>query len=210
MPLKGTSCGEPAAAVRHLRVLAGCVPLELRDEQSIIDAVASIQEQTEAIDLLINCAGLNGNSFGASDSDCGPLDIDADVFNAVIEANTTGPMLVTKHALPMLQRGTDALIVNISSQLGSMQAAVNMGPDTAYCVSKAALNMLSVKTAAELRSQNIGVVMMHPGWVATDMGGPSASLSVDESGASIVDTISQLSFADTGRFITWDGSDHAW
>lgn len=190
--------------------LAGCVPLELRNEQSIIDAVTSIGQQTDRIDVLINCAGLNGNSFGASDEDLGPLDVDADVFNAVFEANATGPMLVTKQALPMLKAGVDALVVNISSQLGSMQAAVDMGDDTAYCVSKAALNMLSVKTAAALRPDGIAVVMMHPGWVATDMGGSDADLSIDESCTAMVDTINQLTIGDSGRFIQYDGQDHPW
>lgn len=186
------------------------VSLELRDETSVIDAAADIASQTTSIDLLINCAGTDSRSFGASLSERGPFDLDADTFNAVVEVNATGPMLVTRHLLPLLRAGHDAMVVNISSQLGSIQLAPGMGTDTAYCVSKAALNMLSVKSAAELREDGVGVVMVHPGWVQTDMGGPSASLTVDESGQAIVNTIDALSIADTGRFMRWDGSDHPW
>ena len=91
-----------------------------------------------------------------------------------------------------------------------MQVAARIGRDTAYCVSKAALNMLSVKAAAALRDERIGVVMLHPGWVQTDMGGPHASMTVEESSSAIVATIGALTLNDTGRFIRWDGQDHPW
>ena len=112
--------------------------------------------------------------------------------------------------LPLLRAGRDAMVINVSSQLGSMALAQTMGADTVYNVSKAALNMLSLKTATAVRDDGIGVVMIHPGWVRTDMGGPSAALTVDESANAIVDTIESLSIEDSGRFIRWDGTDHPW
>jgi NAD(P)-dependent dehydrogenase (short-subunit alcohol dehydrogenase family) len=77
-------------------------------------------------------------------------------------------------------------------------------------MSKAALNMLSVKTADALRPEGIAVVMLHPGWVQTDMGGASAPLTVAESADAIVRTVDALTLADSGRFVRWDGSDHPW
>lgn len=190
--------------------LQGRVSMELRDEASVIAAAAEIASQTDGVDLLINCAGTDARSFGASRGESGPFDLDADTFNAVMEVNATGPMLVSRHLLPLIRSGHDPLILNISSQLGSMEVGKTMGADTSYCASKAALNMVSVKAAAELRGDGIAVVMLHPGWVQTDMGGSSAALTVEESGRAIVETIDGLSIADTGRFILWDGTDHPW
>lgn len=190
--------------------LAGCMRLDLSDEPSIIAAIESLSGMVDGLDVLVNCAGADGRMFGADENARGPFDLDADTFNAVLDANVTGPMAVTREALPLLRLGNQSMIVNVSSQLGSMQVAARKGRDTAYCVSKAALNMLSVKTSAALEPEGIGVVMLHPGWVATDMGGSRADLSIDEAGAAIVDTIESLTLADTGRFVRWDGHDHPW
>ncbi|MEZ5226570.1 MAG: SDR family NAD(P)-dependent oxidoreductase [Acidimicrobiales bacterium] len=119
-------------------------------------------------------------------------------------------MVLTRELLPRLQAGDDAVVLNITSQLGSMEVAKSGGSDTPYCISKAALNMLSVKTAAALKTDGIVVVMLHPGWVQTDMGGAAAQLTMDESASAIVDTLSQLTMADSGRFITWDNRTHPW
>jgi NAD(P)-dependent dehydrogenase (short-subunit alcohol dehydrogenase family) len=189
--------------------LAGSVAVDLADEQSIVTASAEITTLTSSVDLLINCAGADARSFGAPAGQRGPFDLDADVFNAVINTNATGPLLLTRHLLPLLQAGNEAMVVNVSSQLGSMKVAADFGSDTAYCVSKAALNMVSVKTAAALRPDGIGVVMLHPGWLNTDMGGPNAALDAADTSRVIAGTIDALSFADSGRFIQWDGTDHA-
>ena len=192
------------------RVLSGCVRLDLSDESSVVTAIRELETHLDGLDLLINCAGADARSFGADPDRRGPFDFDAETFNSVLAANVTGPMVVTRCALPLLRRGRDPMIVNVSSQLGSIQVAADKGRDTAYCVSKAALNMLGVKSADALRPDGIGLVMIHPGWVQTDMGGASAPMTVDESASSIVDTIESLTLADSGRFIRWDGQDHPW
>lgn len=190
--------------------VVSCAHLDLRDEGSIIEAAHRLGQETNGIDLLINSAGADARSFGASGAQRGPFDFDATTFNAVLGVNVTGPMLVTRHLLPLLKNGSSPIIVNISSQLGSMQVAARKGSDTAYCVSKAALNMLSVKSAAALRHDGIGVVMLHPGWIATDMGGADAPLDVEDTSRTIASTIEALTLADTGRFVRWDGHDHPW
>jgi NAD(P)-dependent dehydrogenase (short-subunit alcohol dehydrogenase family) len=192
------------------RGVVSCAHLDLRDEGSIIDVAHHVGQETDGIDLLINSAGADARSFGASEADRGPFDFDAATFNAVLDVNVTGPMLVTRYLLPLLKNGSSPMIVNISSQLGSMQVAARKGRDTAYCVSKAALNMLSVKSAAALHEDGVGVVMLHPGWIATDMGGPSAPLGVEATSRTIAATIEALTIADSGRFVRWDGHDHPW
>ncbi len=190
--------------------LAGCVRLDLADEPSIVVAAAALGDRLDGIDLLVNCAGVDSRAFGAPEDPRGPFDVPAEMWRAVFDVNVVGPMVVTRELLPLLRRGRDPLVVNISSQLGSMQVAAGKGRDTAYCVSKAALNMFSVKAAGELRSEGVGVVMLHPGWVQTDMGGTNAPLTIAESADAIVATVDGLTLADSGRFVRWDGTDHPW
>ena len=190
--------------------LVSVVQLDLRDEHSIVKAAQQLSQQLHGVDLLINSAGADARSFGAAEDSRGPFDFDAKTFNAVLEVNVTGPMVVTRELLPLLRRGNSPMVVNISSQLGSMQVAARKGRDAAYCVSKAALNMLSVKSAADLRAEGIGVVMLHPGWIGTDMGGPNAALDLADTSATIASTIENLSLRDSGRFVRWDGHDHPW
>ena len=182
----------------------------MSDEASVIAGAHQLGEQTDSIDWLVNCAGVDARAFGGSEDHRGPFDHDAATLNAVFNLNVTGPMALTTALLPLLRAGTDAMILNISSQLGSMQVAATKGRDTAYCISKAGLNMLSVKTSTALAPEGIGVVMLHPGWVMTDMGGTRAQLTVHESASAIVETMAGLSIADTGRFIRWNGDNHPW
>lgn len=187
---------------------AGTSQLDLTDEASITAGVATVTEQLDGLDLLINCAGLDARAYGADPAARGPFDLDGHTFTEVLRANATGPMLVTTEALPLLRAGNDPLVLNVSSQLGSLEVGATMGNDTVYCVSKAALNMWSRKAASALKPEGIAMVMIHPGWVSSDMGGNSAPLTPAESAAAMAETVSQLSLADTGRFIRWDGSDH--
>ena len=190
---------------------AGVVEMDLLQESSIIDAMAGLARGLDRLDLLINCAGVDGRAFTTdATASRGPFDLDAEAFTAVSRVNVTGPMVVTRQARELLRRGRDAVVLNISSQLGSMEVGATMGRDTAYCVSKAALNMLSLKTAEALRPDGVAVVMIHPGWVSTDMGGPAASLSPAQSAAAIHRTVAGLTLADSGRFMRWDGQDHPW
>ncbi len=189
---------------------AGVVQMELGDEESIIAGAEALDARLDGLDVLINCAGVDARAFGANPDERGPFDLDAATVESVVRINVSAPMILMRELRPLLAAGIDPVVLNISSQLGSMDVAAELGNDTAYCISKAAFNMLSVKTAAALKPEGIAVVAMHPGWVATDMGGPSATLSPEESAASIVGTLDELSLSDTGTFMNWDGSPHPW
>lgn len=189
---------------------AGIIEFDLADEHDITAGMANLAGETDGLDIVINCAGIDARALGADGVSRGPFDLDGDTFTGVTMVNVTGPMIVTREALPLLRAGMDAVVVNVSSQLGSMDFAKGAGSDTAYCVSKAGLNMLSVKSAAALRPEGICVVALHPGWVSSDMGGASAPLTPARSAAAIYETVGGLTMADSGRFITWDGQDHAW
>ncbi len=189
---------------------AGAVQIDMSDEASIVAGAAALTSQIDQLDVLINCAGVDARAFGAGANDRGPLDLDIETTQQVFAVNVGGPMVLTRELRPLIAAGTNPVVLNISSQLGSMEVAARIGNDTSYCISKAGLNMLTVKSAAALRDDGVAVVAMHPGWVATDMGGASAALSPDESASAIVQTLDGLSLEHTGSFIQWDGSPHPW
>jgi NAD(P)-dependent dehydrogenase (short-subunit alcohol dehydrogenase family) len=190
---------------------AGHVRLDLGDEESIVAAFSDLGTQTPGLDVLINCAGIDCRELGAGQDARGIFDVPSEMLLEVQRINVVGPTVTTREALPLLRRGKNALVLNFSSQLGSMEVAgAYTGQDSAYCISKAALNMASLKAAAALKGDGIAVVMLHPGWVSSDMGGDAAPMTPQESARAIADTLDQLSLADSGRFIRWDNTDHPW
>lgn len=189
---------------------AGIVRLDLGDDASIDAATATLRDRLDHLDLLVNCAGVNATAAGAAPDQRGVLDITPDQFEYVQRVNVIAPMMVTRGVLPLLRNGTEPLVINISSQLGSLEFSANSGTDVAYNASKAALNMVSVRTAAELAGDGVSVVMLHPGWVSSDMGGAAAPLTPADSAAAMIATISALKPADSGRFLRWDGTTHPW
>lgn len=183
--------------------------LDVTDDASI-DALAAAIADLGHVDVLVNNAGIDARATGAERSARGPLDLDRRAVLTVLDVNVAGPMLVTQALLPLLREASSPVVVNISSQLGAMSFGGKAGSDVAYNASKAALNMVTVRTADALRGDGVAAVCVHPGWVQTDMGGTSAALTIDESASSLADTIGGLSLADTGRFLRWDGADHDW
>jgi NAD(P)-dependent dehydrogenase (short-subunit alcohol dehydrogenase family) len=120
-----------------------------------------------------------------------------------LEVNVGGPLMTSKTLYPLLQKGKEKKIINISSQMGSIH--LTDGGATPYRVSKAALNMLSRNQAIEYKGDGIAVVIVHPGWVKTDMGGPAAPMAVAESVRKIFQIIEMISLSNTGEFISVTG-----
>lgn len=174
------------------------------------EAMASALGSTSVkIDYLINNAGAiivpSGNS----------LDLDGEALAKAISVNVYGPAKLVIELLPHLTSGS--VVVNVSSDLGSISAA--RGPKDApppssryptYSISKAALNMLTVHQAGDLKDKGVTVIALHPGWVQTDMGGSSATLKPDESIRGMRNLIEQIDLSATGRFYQYDGREHEW
>lgn len=142
---------------------AQAVQLDVSDPNSVAAAFSMIEASFDHLDVLVNNAGVD------YDTDQQVHRADLDRVRRAFETNLFGPWETTIAAVPLLQRGTDARIVNVSSGAGSLTGMSAGTPG--YGVSKAALNALTLKTAAALNPNGILVNAVCPGWVATDMGG---------------------------------------
>jgi NAD(P)-dependent dehydrogenase (short-subunit alcohol dehydrogenase family) len=149
------------------------------------------------LDILVNCAGVNIHEPAQVN------DLSWEDVAKSIEVNVGGPFLTSKIFYPLLTQGEEKKVINISSEMGSIQ--LSGGGATPYRVAKAALNMLTKNTAIEYKKDGVIVVSIHPGWVRTDMGGPSAPLAVAESVRKIFQIIEMLSLSNTGEFLSITG-----
>jgi NAD(P)-dependent dehydrogenase (short-subunit alcohol dehydrogenase family) len=149
----------------------GIVPIELdvTDQDEVYAALELIGSDPGHLDALINNAGVYGDPIGV-------VDYDLDRAHEVFEVNTFGPWRLCQAFVPLLQRSSQPRIVNVSS--GAGQLSDMNGGRAAYRLSKAALNALTRTLASD--EPGIKVNVMCPGWVRTDMGGPSATRSVEE------------------------------
>ena len=187
---------------------AGVLTLDIGDTDSIKAFGVDLATQVDSIDTLINNAGMTSVDLGVDRRAQGPLQTTKEVVMRQIEVNAVGPMLVTQAVRPLLDNGIDPVVLNVSSQLGSMVVGAQMPFDVGYNSSKSVMNMVTVMSATA--DPAVTYVAIHPGWVQSDMGGPKAAISVDESAQGIVSTLNTVSPTDTGRFIKIDGDDHPW
>lgn len=175
------------------------VTFDVRDAAAINAAAAAA---SDPIDVLINNAGIAGKPSRST------LDVDFDSFAEVMDVNVFGPLRVLRAFLPNLRKAQGAKVMTLSSQLGGM---TNPGSDRiAYRASKAALNKVMQGVALDLEREGIAVVVAHPGWVRTDMGGNGADLTPEESAAGLIDVIDRLTIEKTGHFVNWDGTERSW
>lgn len=183
--------------------------LDLGEQASIEAFGATMRAAVDSIDVLINNAGLNSGALGVEDRRAqGPFQTTGPVVLRQIEINAVGPMLLTQQLQPLLHAGIDPVVLNVSSQLGSMEVGGRSTADVGYNASKSVMNMITVMSATA--DPGVCYVAVHPGWVQSDMGGPAASVTIDESTAGLVSVLDGLTLADSGRFLTWRGDQHPW
>jgi NAD(P)-dependent dehydrogenase (short-subunit alcohol dehydrogenase family) len=207
---------------RGVEVWAGCRTPETAEELRAVssrvfaldmgsaDSIAAFARNLDgaAVDVVVNNAGVDGRAFGAPDNARDVLALDVANIDAQMRVNAIGPMLLVRELLGSLGRGSR--VVNLSSQIGSMEVSAGMGRDVGYAVSKAALNMITVKLAWRLHDDGIICVAVHPGYLRTDMGGPGASMDAADAAVSLVSLADALTLAKSGQFLRWDGSVHPW
>ncbi|MCH1512292.1 MAG: SDR family oxidoreductase [Acidimicrobiales bacterium] len=186
----------------------GILQLDIGDQSSIDAFGQELASITDGIDILVNNAGITSNDLGVNRRQCNPWEIDPAIVLEETQINALGPMMVTRNVISLLEAGNNPVVLNTSSQLGSMVIGAMMPSDVAYNVSKAAVNMITVMSAST--NKNVAFVALHPGWVKTDMGTDAAEMEVSDSAGAIVDSLLSLTIEDSGRFIRWDGTDHPW
>jgi NAD(P)-dependent dehydrogenase (short-subunit alcohol dehydrogenase family) len=186
------------------------IPLDVGDPADIANAALQIGERFDAVDLLVNNAGIWTAPGGPDRASSGALaDLRAEPVLEVLRINAVAPLLVTQALAPRLAAAGRAVVVNLSSGLGSIDGANGRG-NIAYGMSKAALNMATRHLAAELRRQGTIVISISPGWVSTDMGGPSAPLEPAESVRGMLNVVNALTPAQSGRFLDHTGAMLPW
>ena len=168
-----------------------------------IDRLAQVLAD-ESIDMLINNAGIYPDSdksgFGHTD------------YAEWIEAfriNTMAPLKMAETFAAQIARGRKKIIVTITSKMGSITDNSG-GGSYLYRSSKAAVNMVVKSLAIDLKPFGIIAVVFHPGWVKTDMGGPNAMISPEQSVSGIRKVIGGLVPADSGKFFGYDGQTIPW
>ncbi|MGB1285776.1 MAG: SDR family oxidoreductase [Aggregatilineales bacterium] len=178
--------------------------LDINDEASRNTALATISQHTDKLDIMINNAGINVRDDAGRK--LGSLTVDAIAHN--ITTNAVAPLVLTQMFINMLKKGASPRIVMMSSQLGSIQNASGSG--YAYRMSKAAMNMGARILSQDSATDGIITIMMHPGWVQTDMGGSGAPLTTADSALGLIRVINNLTADDNGSFLQWDGTSLPW
>ena len=189
-------CREASPELRELGV-------EIREGIDVADskAVADLAESLSDVrlDLVINNAGILRHE--------GLDSMDFESIERQFEVNALGPLRITHALLPSLSSG--AKIALVTSRMGSI-ADNGSGGSYGYRMSKAALNAAGVSLARDLKARGIAVVILHPGFVKTDMTRGHGNVSPAESAAGLLARIDELSLETSGSFKHMNGEDLPW
>ncbi|KAM9288637.1 C-signal-like [Morus bassanus] len=210
---QGKAINEVALGCSNVVVL----PLDVTDPNSIKAAVRRVQEEVgnTGLNLLINNASTMRRSTLATET--------AENMTLVYTTNTIGPLQTSQAFLPLLKEAAKAegkhgmscsraAIVNISSILGSIEAAEAWGErqDICYRCSKAALNMLTKCLALEYGGSGILCVSVDPGCVTPPLGPGMGPVTMEESVRGVLQLLVQLSATSNGTFWDWRGQSLPW
>ncbi len=188
-PLKGRAASDAGAEV-HV--------CDVADPRQVARLAGSLDGA--GLDVLLCNAGVWGEHQALGD-------LDAESFLRVMRVNALAPLLLADALADRLVGRK--LVAAVSSKMGSI-AENTSGGDYAYRASKAALDMVIKSLSIDLAPRGITVLALSPGWVKTDMGGPSAPLEAPESVAGMRRVMAAASPADSGSFLHYDGSVVPW
>lgn len=180
------------------------VPLDVSDDLSVNQAANLIASKTDSLDLLINNAAIATDRSGTILED-----LHFDDMRKMLEINTFGPLRVTHSVIKLLLNGERKLLVNISSEAGSIKNCWRVN-EFAYSMSKASLNMQSAILQNHLREYGVKVLAIHPGWLKTYMLGDrneKATLEAEESAYAIMKILLSKELFTYPMFIDHEGNE---
>lgn len=175
---------------------ARVLPLDVTSTESVASLARALGD--EPVDALVNNAGAAARWGGGVEG------VDLDECARLFRVNALGAIAVTQALLPHVRRGVGRTILHVTSMMGSIGDNTS-GGSYGYRMSKAALNMASRSMAIDLRGERISSFVVHPGWVKTDMGGPGATVEVDDCVAGIAALLDGDAMARSGRFFHYLG-----
>ncbi|MGL5795407.1 MAG: SDR family oxidoreductase [Waterburya sp.] len=166
--------------------------LDISNDQSIEQAVKTVSQNIDRLDVLINNAGIY------PDEGVNILNIERELLDLTLNTNTFGAIRMVQLFLPLLEKSQDARVINVSSGYGHIDGLSADVPS--YCLSKLALNGATIMLADALQSQGIAVNSICPGWVKTDMGGASAPRTPEQGADTAIWLATEASKNETGKF----------
>lgn len=172
--------------------------MDVGDDASVKAGAASTGSDT--IDIVYNVAGMVGTMPAEFE------EVDWKTFDETFNVHVKGSLRVLNAFLPRL--GAGAKVINFSSQIAA--STWPYGGFHAYAASKAALGRLMRSAAVDLRERGVIIGLVHPGYVQTDMGGPDAEITPEESATGVRTLAQGWTLEKSGDFYKWNGEEHAW
>jgi len=191
------------AAVRNPSAYDGpgeAMALDVADSDSISVAVENLSGRP--IDVLWNNAGVY------LDKNVGLDDLQADAWEETFRVNTIAPIMISRAFADNVAASDQRKLVFTSSKMGSI--TLLSGGAYAYRSSKSALNMAVSVMTKDLSERGIRTLLLHPGWVRTDMGGSSADIDVDTSAGGMKSVVDGMTDGQSGAFLNYDGEEFPW
>ncbi len=189
---RNAKAGRKAAEEIAKQGKATFLEIDVADNGSVSTTAREFSDIEDRLDVLVNNAGI------IVDGDDAILETSDDLVRKTLETNTLGPLRVTRAFVLLLRKSKAPRVINVSSGGGQLTGGAD-GWAPAYCISKTALNGVTVQLAAALPKFAVNSVC--PGWVRTDMGGANATRSVQEGADTIVWLASEAPQDLTGKFL---------
>lgn len=193
--LAARDAGKGSAAIEKLSDdgrLIHLVELDITDDESIKAATTRVAQMTGSLDVLVNNAGVY------PDKGVDILTVPRALLTQAVDVNAFGSLGATQAFLPFLEKADSPKVINISSGNGQLEGISASVPS--YSLSKLALNGATILLANALRAKGIAVYAMCPGWVKTEMGGPSAPRTPEEGADTAVWLATAAGIEESGKF----------